>query len=62
MLGSERKFKIKVMSVRQFRNFASITTYLHLNSFLHRNEIVQYLQNFKSDELDQGHSKKLLQS
>ena len=29
---------------------------------MHGNEIVQYLQNYKRHEFDQGHSRKLLQS
>ena len=60
MLDSERTFKIKLTAtLDSFKNFAYVRSYLHLKS-LHRKEIVQYLQNYKRHEVDQGHSKKLL--
>ena len=47
MLDSERTFKIKVK--------------LCWTVFeIHGNEIVQYLQNYKRHEFDQGHSRKFL--
>ena len=59
MLDSERTFKIKVRSPWAVRNFACISSYLHLKS-LELKKIVQYLQNYKRHEVDQGHSKKLI--
>ena len=53
MLGSERTFKIKVRLRWIVRRFAHVSNHLH---FLHKNEIVQYLQNHKRHEFDQGHS------
>ena len=53
MLHSERIFKVKVRS-RLIAFEISLT--------LAVKEIVQYLENYKHHEVDQGHSKRLLQN
>ena len=59
MLDSERTFKIMV---RLRWTVFEILLCLQICAFrvLHGKEIAQYLQNYKRDEFDQGHSRKLL--
>ena len=59
MLVSERTFKIKVRLRWTVSKIVHISNYVH-RRVLHGNEIVEYLQNYKHHEFDQGHSKKLL--
>ena len=60
MKDSERTFKIKVrLPCTAFKIlFTSAITCIY--RVLHGNENVQYLQNYKHQEFDQGHSTKLL--
>ena len=61
MLDSERTFKIKVRSHwTVFEIFLTSAVIIYIERVLHGKEIVQYLQNYKHHEVDQGHSIKLL--
>ena len=57
MLDSERIFKIKERL--RWAVFEILFTSAIMR-ILHGNKIVQYLQNYKRHDFDQGHSKKLL--
>ena len=58
MLDSERTFKGKV-TLDSFRNFAYLSSYLHLKSFAWKQDC-QYPQNYKRHVVNQGYSRKLL--
>ena len=60
MLDSERKFKIKVRL--RWTGFEILLTsaIICIQKVLQGNETVQYLQNYKRHEFDQGYSRKLL--
>ena len=60
MLDSERTFKIKVKS-NIFLNFAYVRKYLHLKSFTWKRDC-PISSKLQTSQVDQGHSKKLLQS
>ena len=62
MLDSERTFKIKVRLRWTAFEILLTSAIICIQRVLHGNEIVQYLQNYKRHEFDQGHSTKLLQS
>ena len=60
MLDSERTFKIKVRSYWTVFEISLISAVICISRVLHGKEVVQYLQNYKCHEVDQGHSKKLV--
>ena len=62
MLDSERTFKIKVRLRWTAFEILLTSAIICIQRVLHGKEIVQYLQNYKRHEFDQGHSRKLLQS
>ena len=62
MLDSKRTFKIKVRLPWTTFEILLTSAIICIQRVLHGNEIVQYLQNYKRHEFDQGHSRKLLQS
>ena len=62
MLGSKRTFNIKVRSRWTVFKISLTSAVICIERVLHGEEIIQYLQNYKRHEVDQGHSKKLLQS
>ena len=49
------------VTLESFRNFAYVSSYLHLKIFAWKGDYV-YLKNYKCHRLNQGHSEKLLQS
>ena len=58
---SEGRFELKAISRWTiFRNFCSISSYLQTKTS-HENEIAQYLQNYKCQEVNQSHFRKPLQ-
>ena len=59
MLDSERTFKMKVRS-RWIVEILHTSAAICISRVLHGKEIVQYLQNYKRHEINQGHPKKLL--
>ena len=60
MLDSERTFKIKVSLRWTVFEILLTLAIIFIQKVLHGNEIVQYLQNYKRHEFDQGYSRKLL--
>ena len=60
MLDSERTFKIKVRLRSTVFEILFTSAIMYIQRVLHENEILQYLQNYKRHEFDQGHSTKLL--
>ena len=60
MLDSERTFKIKVRLRSTVFEILFTSAIMYIQIVLHENEILQYLQNYKRQEFDQGHSTKLL--
>ena len=62
MLDSERAFKIKRRLRWTVFKILLTSAIICIYRAWHGNEIVQYLQNYKCHEFDQGHSRKLLQS
>ena len=60
MLDSERTFKIKVTSSWTVFKILLTSAVIFILKSLHGKEIVQYFQNYRRHEVDQGHSKKLL--
>ena len=56
----ERTFKIKERSRWTVFEILFTSAVISIERVLHKNEIVQYLQNYKRHELDKGHSRKLL--
>ena len=59
MLDSERTFKIKVRLRWTVFEVWSTSAIMCIERVLHGNEVVEYLQNYKSHEFDQSHSRKL---
>ena len=62
MPDSERIFKLKERSRWTVFEISLISAVICIWRVLHGKEIVQYLQNYKHHEVDQGHFKKLLWS
>ena len=62
MLDSERSFKIKARSRWKSFQISLMSAVICIKRVLHGKEIVQYLQNYKRYEIDQGYSKKFLYS
>ena len=60
MLSSERIFKIKVRLPWRVLEILLTSVIICIYIVLHGNDIVEYLQNYKRHEFDQGHSRKLL--
>ena len=60
MLDSGRTFKIKVRSRWTVFEILLVSATICILRVLHGKEIVQYLQNYKRHEVDQGHPKRLL--
>ena len=60
MLDSERTFKIKLRLRWTVFEILFTSAIMCIQRGLHGNEIVQYLQNYKHHEFDQGHPTKLL--
>ena len=60
MLDSERKFKIKVRSRWTVYKILLTSAIICIQTVLHGNEIVQYVQNDKRHESGKGHSRKPL--
>ena len=60
MLDSERTFKIKVRLRWTAFEILLTSVIICIQRVLHGKEIVQYLQNYKRHDFDQGHSRKLL--
>ena len=60
MLDSERTFRIKVRLRWSVFKILITSAIICILRVLRRNEIVQYLQNYKRHEFDQGHSRNLL--
>ena len=68
MLDSEKTFKIKVRSRLTVFEISLICIYLSafnavicIERVSHRKEIAHYIQNYKCHEVDQGHSKNLIE-
>ena len=55
---SESTFKIVVMSPQALFEILLTTVVICKQRFLHENEIVQYLQNYKFQDVNQGHLRK----
>ena len=62
MLDSERTFTTKVMSRWTVFEILLASAVICILRVLHGKVIVQHLQNHKRHEIDQGYSKKLLES
>ena len=60
MLDSERTFKIKLRLSSTAFEILLTSAIICIQSILHGNEIVQYLQNYKRHESGKGHSRKPL--
>ena len=60
MLDSERTFKIKARLRWAVFEIFLTSTIICIYKVFHGNEIVQYIQNYKRHEFDQGHSRTLL--
>ena len=60
MLDSERTFKIKVRLRWTAFEILLMSAIICVQRILHRNKIVQYLQNYKRHESGKGHSRKPL--
>ena len=60
MLDSETTFKIKVRSRWRVFEISPTSAVICIQRGLRGKEIVQYLQNYKRHEVEQGHFKKLL--
>ena len=58
---SESTFKVKVMSLWHLMNFCLRSSYLQTKIF-HKNQIVQYLKNYKYQDVNQSHFRKPLQA
>ena len=56
MLDSERTFKVKVRSALTVFKILLTSVVICIKRVLHEKEIVQYLQNYKHHDVDQGHS------
>ena len=59
MLDSERPFKIKVRSRRTVFEILLTSVVISIKRVLHGKKIVQNLQNYKRQEVDQSHKKAL---
>ena len=62
MLDSERTIKIKERLAWTVFEILFTSAIMGIKRVLHRNEIVQSLQNCKRQEFHQSHSRKLLKS
>ena len=58
----ENTFKIKAMLPWIFLKISLTLAVIYKQRFLHENEIVQYLQNYKYQNINEGHFRKLLQA
>ena len=59
---SESTFKIKAMLPWILFEILLTSAGIYKQRFLHENKIVQYLQNYKYQDINQGHFKKPLQA
>ena len=54
----ERTFKMKVMSAWTFFELWLTSAVISTQRLLHKNEIAQYIQNFKCQDINQRHFRK----
>ena len=59
---SESTFKVKGSHLRYFWKFCLRQQLFRNKYFLHENEIVQYLQNYKYQDINQGYFRKPLEA